>query len=293
MAPVSDPTAELSTSPAPRSGSPSLGEVTRAVWSLLTPDWFDRARPDARGVHYREQRARGIRPRADVFMPPDADGRTPTVLIVHGGGFLIGSRAMKPVRYLTSRLISSGVGVCAVDYRMIFRGGRLEEQVEDVRNAIGWWLREAEGYGADPGRITLLGISAGGALCVLAAGQLGEQAALHRQIGVFGVYDFTYLGGLLASALPRWLLRTRDRGVWARRSPIRRPLHPAPTLLLHGTRDRLVPVGQAHELHRRRTSLGLATETVVLDGEPHAFLNWAGPAADTASEAIIRFATED
>lgn len=263
-----------------------FGPIVRALWSLLRRDRFQRALPVARGVRYTETRRRGVAPLADVYLPPGAPGAHPSVVIVHGGGFLIGSRGMKPVRYLASRLVEAGHAVCSIDYRLIFRGGRLAEATDDVTDAIEWWRTQLPGYGLDPARVSLLGISAGGALAMLAASRL-EGEGLHRLVSVFGVYDFSYLGGPLARLLPRWLVGSRDREVWQSRSPMFAASAPLPVLLLHGTDDGLVPVGQAHELARRRAAH--PTETLILEGEPHAFLNWPGPARETATDAIVRF----
>ena len=105
--------------------APQSRGVLRALWLLATPPAFEPRLPHAEAERFRSRRARGIAPLADVYLP-DGPGPHPSVIIVHGGGFVIGSRRMKPVRYLATRLCAAGYAAAALDYRMIFRGGRLE-----------------------------------------------------------------------------------------------------------------------------------------------------------------------
>ena len=87
--------------------------------------------------------------------------------------------------------------------------------------------------------------------------------------------------------LPRMLFRTTDRKLWASRSPRFAPQPRAPTLLLHGSDDGLVPADQARRLAAHRESLGLATRLVIYDGAPHGFFNVPVPAAAAAAREII------
>jgi acetyl esterase/lipase len=215
--------------------------------------------------------ARGIPRVADVYLP--AARRARSVVLVHGGGWVVGSRAMKPVRFLASRLAAADLGVCAIDYRMMFRGGRLTEATADVALAVAWWRQRTVALGLDPGGITLLGLSAGASLSLLAAAGGSEVRALAC---CFGVYELDALPGVFA----RLLVGTADRQTWEARSPRRVEQPKVPTLLLHGGADRLVPAIQAERLAAHRAALGLPTRLVVYDGAPHGFFRMPGPAAE-------------
>jgi acetyl esterase/lipase len=216
---------------------------------------------------------------------PRAPAVGSAVLLLHGGGFTVGHRAMKPMRLLASRLCDAGLAVASADYRMIFRGGRLDESLDDAFTAFAFWREESQRRGWSDGRTSLVGLSAGGALAVLAASQCDP--APHRLVGCFGLYDFDDLRGPLASLLPRVLLRTGDPAQWRARSPLEAPPTPAPTLLLHGTDDGLVPVAQARALAARREALGLPTRLVELPGAPHAFFNAPCEAADRSLRELV------
>jgi acetyl esterase/lipase len=233
--------------------------------------------PTISGVAYRPGG-----PLADIYVPPDASGAS--IVLVHGGAFVIGSRRMKPMRYLTARLTAAGIAVCAIDYRMIFRGGRLAEATDDVVDAFAFWAEQACSLGLDRSAISMAGLSAGATLGLLAATRCDGLATLTC---CFGLYEVDHLRGP-AALLPRLLFATADREQWGARSPRSAPQPRTPTLLLHGSDDDLVPAEQATRLAERRASLGLPTKLVIYAGAPHGFFNVPHhPAAEAGVRAVV------
>ena len=237
--------------------------------------------PPSSTVAYAPRR-RGIAPLADIYVPVEPHGAS--VVLVHGGGFVIGSRRMKPMRFLAARLFAAGIAVCAIDYRMIFRGGRLEEAVDDVRAALAYWRATAASHGLDEARISLVGLSAGGSLAMLVAATEAP-GSIASLACCFGVYEWDGLRGA-AALLPRLLLRTADRAAWRDRSP-RQSAVAVPTLLLHGDADGLVSVEQARAVAADRARRGLPTRLVVYPDAPHGFFNVPGAVADAATRELV------
>ena len=261
--------------------------IPMLLWRLQTAPDFDAAEPTHAGLRYREQAGKGRAPAADVYLPP-GDGPHPSVVIVHGGGFLIGSRRMKPVRYLATRFVAAGLAVATFDYRLIFRGGRLHEASEDVCAMFSWWHAQAEAWGLDPARVSTLGMSAGATLTALHAGAAEEP--LHRVVVLFGLQDFTRMTGAGPRMLRRLLLRTSDAETWREASPMTRCLTEAPVLVLHGDADTLVDVEHSRGLVDARQAQGLPTELEVYPGAPHGFfLEGDRPPAPEALDRILRF----
>jgi len=252
------------------------GSVVTSLRSLRGDPVTADVVPTVAGAPYR---AGG--PLADIYVPA---GARASVVLVHGGAFVLGSRRMKPMRYLAAKLTAAGLAVCAIDYRMIFRGGRLAEATTDVADAFAFWAARAPAFGLDPAQISMVGLSAGATLALLAGARCEGLASL---VSCFGLYEIDHLRGP-AALLPRLLFATADRAAWTARSPRHAAQPTAPVLLLHGTDDGLVPAAQAERLAAHRASLGLPTRLVIYDGAPHGFFNLAHlPAAEAGAHEIV------
>lgn len=113
----------------------------------------------------------------------------PASLYLHGGGMILGSVAVYdgPIaRYVSA----SGVPMLAVDYRLAPEFPH-PTPVEDVYLGLRWLHEHAAELGVDPGRIAVMGDSAGGGLAaavtLLARDRQGPPVA--RQILVFPMLD--------------------------------------------------------------------------------------------------------
>ena len=260
--------------------NPVLGALS-ALASLVTPPRGVDA-PAFAGLPYRAPHAGpGRPPRADVYLP-DAAGLRPSVVWVHGGGFTVGSRAMKPMRLLATACRRAGWASLTFDYRLVPRGGGALPAAVDAAAAWAWWHAQTERFALDPQRVVLAGLSAGGCAALLAAPALDPKPA--GVVSVFALYDFDSLTGAAAGLFARV---AAGPGVNARRaaSPLHTPLCAAPTLLMHGTGDTLTPASAATAYAARRLHAGLDTTTRLYDGAPHAFFN--SPARPPAPQATL------
>ena len=264
----------------------STGGVLRALLLLARPARFDALEPTHGAVPYARAPRRGVAPLCDVYVPAGS-GPHPSVVAVHGGGWVIGHRRMKPVRLVATRLCRAGFAVCAVDYRLLLRGGGLDAQIEDVTAAATFWRTEHARFGCDPERISMLGFSAGASLMLLHAG--ASTYGYHRLVNLYGALDFHRMKGR-AELLLRMLLGTPDRRVWEARSPSAHATTSSPLLTLHGTDDELVPVGHAVRLHESRREQGLPSEIELVPGMRHGWLNDASlPETEQALARILAF----
>lgn len=108
------------------------------------------------------------RQRLDVYAPARAHD-APVILMVHGGGWRRGDKAMPGVvANKVAYWVPRGVVVISVDYRMLPDTPPLE-QARDVASALALAQRRAATWGADPDRIVLMGHSAGAHLVALLA----------------------------------------------------------------------------------------------------------------------------
>ena len=189
------------------------------------------------------------------------------------------------MRFLIHNLISAGYVVCSIDYRMIFRGGRIAESCLDVESAWKWWNIQCQRWSLNVNNVSLLGVSAGATLAMLTAANPNVPRP-SKLISVFGVYDFQHLQGI-GALLPRLLFQGKKP-----LSLIQEQQPDCPTLLLHGDADQLVPINLAHELFSNRKRLGLPTDLRVYPNAPHGFFNYPSQTINKAMTDILCYLQE-
>jgi acetyl esterase/lipase len=112
----------------------------------------------------------GARQQLDVWQPSTPARGGPSVVWVHGGGCTSGHRSQNPT--MDQWYTEHGYTVFDIDYRLS-PPPRWQEEVSDVKCAIGWVARNADRYRIDLGDITVAGGSAGANLAMLAAYTVG------------------------------------------------------------------------------------------------------------------------
>jgi acetyl esterase len=111
--------------------------------------------------------------RARHYAPPDAAGRLPLVVFIHGGGWVIGDLDTHDE---ACRIICrhGGVHVLAIDYRLAPEHP-FPAALEDSLAATRWALARAGELGADERRVAVAGDSAGGNLAAVVSRQLARE----------------------------------------------------------------------------------------------------------------------
>lgn len=221
------------------------------------------------------------RPRLDVYLPRDGDAaapRRPAVVAIHGGGWRGGSKTTYGRE--VARFAGRGFAVISVDYVLSTPGRPTwPDNLDDVREAVRWVRRHADDYGIDPARIAALGSSAGGHLAaLLGTNALGDdpEARVQAVVDLYGPSDLTSLYRNPGAVLPLRLYFGRDpRDVpelYRDASPIAHASPgSAPTLIIHGEADMLVPVAQSLEMAERLRAAGVEARVIVVPRAAHAF----------------------
>lgn len=224
-----------------------------------------------RNVTYRT--VDGVAMRMDILYPKSG-GPWPGLIWVHGGGWIGGDKAPLP-----PILADTGCLVASLNYR-IFPAFRFPAMIEDVKAAIRYLRAHAVVTNLDPTRIALIGHSAGGHLVAL-AGLAGEEAGW--DVGPY-LEQSSRVQAVIPMAGPTDLTRPypdwadelfegvfgNDQLAWA--SPVTH-VHPdAPSfMIIHGDKDDVVYVDQAHALHAALVRAGAAAELVIVQNAGHGF----------------------
>ncbi len=94
------------------------------------------------------------------FWPGKTDSKPniarPLVIFVHGGGWKRGSKDNATGRYKSVHYQQLGYAFASIDYRLV-PGATVEQQAQDVADAVAFLRRRAATLGVDPGRIVLVG----------------------------------------------------------------------------------------------------------------------------------------
>jgi acetyl esterase/lipase len=238
-----------------------------------------------------------VLPRNIHFFRPEASGIRPAVIDIYGGAWQRGSPSDDTLFH--QYLASSGYAVFAIDYRHA-PGARFPEQMEDVRAALSFIYQNAAGYNVDSQRIVLCGRSAGGHLALLAAYEPGP-VPIRAVISLYGPTDLARGYQELPSPDPigvRSVLETFLGAppsilpqAYRSASPISYVSHGKPsTLLIHGTRDHIVKVEFARDLHRELIRNENQAYLLELPWSEHAFDTvWFGMGNRVAVGAIEQF----
>ena len=200
------------------------------------------------------------RQRFDVYAPPHAQG-APVIVMVHGGGWRRGDKAMSGVvANKVAHWVPQGVVVISVDYRLLPDASPLV-QAQDVARALALAQRRAAEWGGDPDRFVLMGHSAGAHLVALLAArpELAKAQGARPWRGTVSL-DSACLDVVQTMRGPHFRLYDEafgsDPAVWLAASPLQQ-MHaaPAPLLLVCSSR-RLDSCPQSHAFAAKAQSLG-------------------------------------
>jgi len=276
------------------------------LWFPLLMLWARDVKVERNVVFHREEKRRV---RLDIYRSRNqvpAGERLPAVIQVHGGGWILGSRAEQGIPLLNHMAANGWIGF-NVDYRLSPRA-TLPEHVIDVKRAIAWVREHADELGVDPNRIAITGGSAGGHLTALAALTSNDPAlqpgfedadtSVMAAVPFYGIYDLVDEARIYPH-LHDWLFATvvlKQRvedapDLYRSVSPTHRVTEDAPPFLIfHGDQDTLVPVEDARTFTKRLEEVSRNDVLYVeMPGAEHAFDIFPSLRTARVVECIERF----
>lgn len=217
----------------------------------------------------------------DVWYQHDVKTPSPTLVYIHGGGWVFGTKETSVLQFLP--FLEKGWTVVNVEYRMA-SSSPAPAAVEDTRCALRWVFRNAQQWHFDTSKIVLMGHSAGGHLSLI-TGILPDGTGLDNQcygseklnvaaiINWYGITDVNDIikGANLKNYAVMWVGSQLNGEEVARRvSPltyVRAGL--PPILTIHGDKDDVVPYSHAARLHDALDRAKVPNQLLTIAGGGH------------------------
>jgi acetyl esterase/lipase len=237
----------------------------------------------------------------DLWLPMEVKKAVPTLIYIHGGGWVSGKREQYALMFLP--FIEMGYAVANVQYRMA-HVSPAPSAVQDCRAALRWVIYNAERYGFDTEKLVLFGHSAGAHLALM-TGMVDSTAGFdweipggsdsEREEAMWRFYADHKAGNdeMRVRAIIEWsgitdvndLMSGPNRKgyalVWLGTVPyaedLARSVSPLtyvrpglpPILLIHGDDDPIVPYSHAVRLHQALDEAGVRNLLVTIPGGGH------------------------
>jgi len=234
-------------------------------------------------------RAAGLDLKLDIYRHRSRPSGCPTLLQIHGGAWIIGSKNEQGIP-LMLHLASRGWVCVTANYRLSPLA-TFPDHLIDLKRAVEWIREHGTEYGANPDFLVVTGGSAGGHLAALVALTANEpeyqpgfedvDTSVRGCVAFYGVYDFTdrhrvWRHDALMRLLERRVMKAPLAAApeaYEKASPISR-LHAdaPPFFVIHGERDTVVPVEEARRFYDAfRRVAGSPIVYAEIPGAQHAF----------------------
>lgn len=244
----------------------------------------------------------------DVWRRKDLPaGPAPVLIFLPGGAWVHGGTTLQGYALL-SHLADQGWVCLSVNYR-VAPHNRWPKHIIDVKTAIAWAHANVDKFGGDRGFVTLAGCSAGGHLAALAGltgndrefvAELpaGADTSVDAVVGIYGRYDWQDRSTPERKQFVDYLERVvvgksirRNAELYRKASPIARIHRQAPPfLVIHGSKDTVIPVAQATAFVTKLRSVSRSRVGYLeLPGAGHGFDMLDGARAGAMSTAIGLF----
>jgi acetyl esterase/lipase len=246
----------------------------------------------------------------DLYLPVGA-GPFPVIVYIHGGGWRQGDES--EFAELWRAEAKRGYAVASVRYRLT-PAGQWPNNIHDVKAAVRWLKANASKYQLDANRFAAWGASAGGHLAAVLAtshgvaaleGDLGnpsESSRVQALVDWYGPTDFLRMDEQAADIgcqgsnhgagnSPESQLLGCRIGDCPQKVAEANPISyvdasDPPALLMHGSKDCVVPPGQSELLHRALTEKNVPSTYELLPGLAH---NWGAGVTASGLQKIHAF----
>ncbi len=258
----------------------------KIILSVLIVGWhFASAQTVQKDVAYGDD----PKQKMDVFLPKQTKGKTPAIILIHGGSWIGGDKINMTHWLKPLQAAFPDDAIFTLNYRLASRQNNANPwpaQIDDVDEAVDFIKKSAKDYNINKKQLILLGESAGAQLALVEAFNHDPEHNVKVVVDLFGPTDMADLYtahhelAVLMKGTPETLPQVyADASVLnhvSKKSP--------PTIIFHGTADPIVPIRESDSLNVNLKRAKVPVSYITYPGKGH---GWRGNAMqDTYSKAI-------
>lgn len=223
----------------------------------------------------------------DIYLPPNAKGKIPLVIFIHGGGWLSNDKYadMGYMKKTVAEIVSSGFALASIDYRFSTQAV-FPAQMLDCNRAISFLYDHADKYGFDNNRFALMGFSAGGHLASMVGLSKNNNVDAFFMPGSTKSFNFKavvdFYGPAELILFPGASDEKSPEALLIGAAPLARPdlakaaspvtyvdKNDPPFLIIHGEKDDMVSPKQSQLLSAWLNTAGVENELIIVKDAPH------------------------
>ncbi len=223
----------------------------------------------------------------DIYLPANAEGKAPLIILVHGGGWLVNDKYadLGYMKKTIVQLVNEGFALASIDYRFASQAV-FPALIQDCNRAVSFLYDNSDKYGFDKNRFALLGWSAGGHLASLMGLSKNNNVANFFMPNSSKSFEFKAVVDFYGPSQLILLKSAEDpkspESILLGDSPINRPdlaqiaspvtyvdKNDPPFLIIHGEKDDMVNPQQSKLLHSWLNALGVQNELIIVKNAPH------------------------
>lgn len=193
----------------------------------------------------------------DIYSPLEKVNKNrPVIIWMHGGGFNVNfDKSQSYIIEMSTRFARRGYVCLAINYRVREnpkddKKGTIKDALEDAMKGLNWLRKNSKKLGIDKRKIVVGGGSAGGYLgnhfCY-------RDSFKHKVWNKSGIVAFVNLWGSPDESWGKYIIDKND----------------PPMIIVHGTKDALVPFANSLQIINRLNKVGVKNELITIEGAGH------------------------
>ncbi|MBP1164107.1 acetyl esterase/lipase [Chryseobacterium sp. PvR013] len=205
--------------------------------------------------------------KADVYYPLDDSKKHVGIAMVHGGGWISGSKDNE--KYMAMELASKGFVVIAVGYRLADIA-KYPAGIQDIETAIQWIRKNHRKYSLNKDKMVVFGESAGAQMATLVG--VKAKNKIKSIINVDGIVSFIHPEAEESTYASYWLDGDRNTNLknWTEASPLEYvDKNTPPTLFINSSQPRF-HAGR-DDMMKKLKAYNIPTEFHEIKDSPHSF----------------------